>query len=54
MKTICSILTKDEEGGPDRITFPLFLELYKYLASFDDSIDNQYVETVIEQLQPEV
>ncbi|EDV21252.1 Ropporin-1-like protein [Trichoplax sp. H2] len=54
MKIACSILTKDEEGGPDRIIFSLFLDLYRYLASFDDSIDNRYVDNVIQQLEPEV
>ncbi|KAJ7375715.1 Ropporin-1-like protein [Desmophyllum pertusum] len=38
MKTVCEILSTDLEGGPARIPFSLFKELYTYLAEIDGEI----------------
>lgn len=50
MKTVCEILTTDLEGGPARIPFSLFKELYTYLAEIDGEIAKEHVDTVIEHL----
>lgn len=51
MKTVCEILTADPDGGPARIPFPLFQDLYKYLAQIDGEISEQHITTVINYLQ---
>ena len=50
MKTVCEILTTDLEGGPARIPFSLFKELYTYLAEIDGEIPKEHVSTVIDHL----
>ena len=54
MKTVCEILTTDLEGGPARIPFSLFKELYTYLAEIDGEIAKEHVDTVIEHLNYDV
>ncbi|XP_041365993.1 ropporin-1-like protein [Gigantopelta aegis] len=54
MKVICEILTADAEGGPARIAFRLFTDLYSYLAQIDGEISQQHVSDVIGHLQYEV
>lgn len=54
MKTVCEILTTDLEGGPARIPFTLFKELYTYLAILDGEISQEHVDTVIEHLNYDV
>ena len=54
MKTVCEILTADPEGGPARISFSLFQDLYKYLAQIDGDISQQHINDVINFLQIEV
>lgn len=54
MKTVCDILTTDLEGGPARIPFLLFKELYTYLAEIDGEIPKEHVDTVIEHLSYDV
>lgn len=50
MKAVCEILTTDLEGGPARIPFSLFKELYTYLAEIDGEIPKEHVSTVIDHL----
>jgi len=54
MKVICEILTADPEGGPARIPFPLFKDLYQYLAKVDGEISQQQINDVINHLQYDV
>ncbi len=54
MKTVCEILSADPEGGPARIPFNLFKELYSYLATIDGEISQQHINDVINHLQYEV
>ena len=54
MKVVCEILTADAEGGPSRIPFRLFTDLYSYLAQIDGEISQQHVNEVITHLQYEV
>ena len=54
MKTVCEILTVDLEGGPARIPFALFKELYTYLAEIDGEIPKEHVDDVIEHLKDDV
>lgn len=51
MKTVCEILTADPDGGPARIPFQLFQDLYKYLADIDGEISKLHISTVISHLQ---
>ena len=46
MKTVCEILTADPEGGPSRIHFQLFKDLYTYLAQIDGEISQQQINEV--------
>ena len=54
MKTVCEILTTDLEGGPSKIEFTVFKELYTYLAMVDGEIPREHVDTVVEHLQYDV
>jgi len=54
MKTICEILTHDAEGGPARIGFDQFQELYRFLAQVDGEISSQQITDVINHLQYDV
>ena len=51
MKTVCEILTADPDGGPARIPFQLFKDLYSYLATIDGEISQEHINTVISYLQ---
>lgn len=54
MKTVCEILTADPDGGPCRIPFALFKDLYKYLAQIDEGISKEHIDEVISHLQYDV
>eukprot|EP00916_Digyalum_oweni_P022034 GHVL01036522.1.p1 GENE.GHVL01036522.1~~GHVL01036522.1.p1 ORF type:complete len:222 (+),score=29.17 GHVL01036522.1:119-784(+) len=54
MKVICEILTADPEGGPARVRFPLFKDLYQYLAKIDGEISQQQINDVFDHLQYDV
>lgn len=54
MKVVCEILTADLEGGPARIPFALFKDLYQYLAKIDGEISQQQINDVINHLQYDV
>ena len=54
MKKVCEILTTDLEGGPARIPFTLFKELYSYLATMDGEIPREHVDTVVDHLTYDV
>ena len=51
MKTVCEILTADPEGGPARIPFQLFQDLYRYLAHIDGEISQEHLNNVISHLE---
>ena len=50
MVTICEILTADPEGGAARIPYPLFQELYQYLAEVDGDISQEHTKSVYNYL----
>ena len=50
MVTICEILTADPEGGAARIPYPLFQELYQYLAEVDGEIPQEHTKSVYNYL----
>lgn len=54
MKTVCEILTADPDGGPARIPFQLFQDLYRYLAQIDGEITQEHINEVINHLTYEV
>lgn len=54
MKTVCEVLTADPEGGAARIPFPLFKELYSYLARIDGEISMDQIHEVTNHLQYDV
>lgn len=54
MKTVCEILTADPEGGPARIPFPLFKDIYTYLAQIDGEISQQQINDVMQYLKYDV
>ena len=54
MKTMCEIRTADPEGGAARVPFPLFKELYTYLAQIDGDISQDQINEVINHLQYDV
>lgn len=54
MKIVCEILTTDLEGGPSRIEFATFKELYTYLAMIDGEIPKEHVDAVLDHLQYDV
>ena len=54
MKTVCEILTNDAEGGPARISFQLFQDLYRFLAEVDGEISSQQITDVVNHLQYDV
>ena len=51
MKTVCEILTADPQGGPSRIPFPLFQDIYRYLAQVDGEITQEHIQAVIATLE---
>eukprot|EP00112_Aurelia_sp_Birch-Aquarium-sp1_P024973 Seg81.8 transcript_id=Seg81.8/GoldUCD/mRNA.D3Y31 product="Ropporin-1-like protein" protein_id=Seg81.8/GoldUCD/D3Y31 len=54
MQTVCDILTKDLEGGPSRIPFTVFKDLYSYLATIDGDVPPEHVQEVLEHLMTDV
>uniref|UniRef100_A0A3B3ZV72 Ropporin-1-like protein n=2 Tax=Periophthalmus magnuspinnatus TaxID=409849 RepID=A0A3B3ZV72_9GOBI len=54
LKTACEILTEDEEGGPARIPFSVFVQLYVYLSRLDEDLTKEQIDNFLKSLQPEV
>lgn len=54
MKTVCEILTADPDGGPARIPFPLFKDIYTYLAQIDGEISQHQINEVFSYLKYDV
>jgi len=54
MKIICSILTRDPQGGASRIPFEAFKEHYQYLASLSGEISQSQIDEVIHYLEEDV
>lgn len=54
MKIVCEILTADPEGGAARIPFPLFKDLYSFLAQRDGDIPAEHVKNVLDHLAYDV
>ncbi|CAG5117085.1 unnamed protein product [Candidula unifasciata] len=54
LRIICEILTSDAEGGPARISFQLFQDMYKFLAEVDGEISNHQISDVIAYLKKDV
>ena len=54
MKIICSLLTKDSQGGAGRIPFEIFKEHYQYLASLSGEISQSQIDDVIRYLEDDV
>lgn len=54
MKLLCELLTSDPEGGPARIPFELFIDLYRYLAQIDGNVPPTHQEQVITYLSFDV
>ncbi|BFZ16083.1 hypothetical protein BsWGS_19122 [Bradybaena similaris] len=51
MIIVCEVLTTDQAGGSDSISFALFQEIYRFLADIDGEISPQQVKDVIAFLQ---
>ena len=51
LKIACEILTADPEGGAARVPFPLFRDVYHFLASIDGEIRREIIQTATDYLQ---
>ncbi len=54
MVMVCEILTADPEGGAARVPFPLFSDLYTYLAQIDGDISQEHIDLVLDHLKEHV
>lgn len=54
MKLLCELLTSDPEGGPARISFELFGDLYRYLAQIDGNVPLAHQEQILTYLSFDV
>ncbi|KAL5109906.1 Ropporin-1-like protein [Taenia crassiceps] len=54
MKLLCELLTSDPEGGPARISFELFSDLYRYLAQTDGNVPVAHQEQILTYLSFDV
>ena len=54
MKILCEILSADPDGGPARIPFPLFKDLYTYIAQIDGDIPQTQINDVVSYLKYDV
>ncbi|XP_018609420.1 ropporin-1-like protein isoform X2 [Scleropages formosus] len=54
LKHACEILTEDTEGGPSRIPFDTFADLYTYLARLDGDIPQDEMDSFLQSLQEHV
>lgn len=54
MRVICETLTVDPEGGPARINYVVFKDLYQFLAHIDGEISESQISEVLSYLQSEV
>ncbi|KAF7659560.1 hypothetical protein LDENG_00296690 [Lucifuga dentata] len=51
LKIACEILTEDEEGGPARIPFHIFVKLYTFLACLDGDISQEHIDNLLSSLK---
>ncbi|XP_062985809.1 ropporin-1-like protein [Elgaria multicarinata webbii] len=54
MKHACEILTNDPEGGAARIPYDTFAFIYSYLASLDEEIAGEALESFLNALKEQV
>ncbi|PVD29793.1 hypothetical protein C0Q70_09050 [Pomacea canaliculata] len=54
MRVICETLTVDPEGGPARISYGVFKDLYQFLAHIDGEISEAQISEVLSYLQSDV
>uniref|UniRef100_A0A0R3SUW6 Ropporin-1-like protein n=2 Tax=Hymenolepis diminuta TaxID=6216 RepID=A0A0R3SUW6_HYMDI len=54
MKLLCELLTTEPEGGPARIPFDLFSDIYRFLCQIDGNVPATHLEQVLTQLSFEV
>ena len=54
MKIICTIVSRDPQGGACRIPFEVFKEHYQYLASLSGDISQSQIDDVFRYLEPSV
>lgn len=54
LRIICEILSSDPEGGPARVSFQLFQDMYRFLAEVDGEIPDHQINDVISHLQKDV
>ncbi|KAL4635149.1 ropporin-1-like protein isoform X2 [Arapaima gigas] len=54
LKHACEILTEDPEGGPSRIPFDTFSDLYVYLAHLDGDIPQDEMDSFLQSMQEHV
>lgn len=54
MRIVCQILTDDPDGGPCRISFDIFTNIFKYLASLSREISQAQIDSVLAHLKEDV
>ncbi|KAM4718382.1 ropporin-1-like protein isoform 2-T2 [Anableps anableps] len=54
LKYACEILTNDEAGGPARIPFDTFVQLYTYLTHLEGDVPQDYTDNFLNRLQAQV
>ena len=54
LKLLCELLTADPEGGPSRINFELWKNLYQFLATIDKSITQDRIKEAVNYLGSDV
>lgn len=54
LKVACELLTEDEEGGPARIPFDIFVKLYTYLAHLEGDMPQDHINNFLGSLQAQV
>ncbi|XP_015244979.1 PREDICTED: ropporin-1-like protein isoform X1 [Cyprinodon variegatus] len=54
LKYACEILTNDEEGGPARIPFETFVQIYTFLARLEGDLSPQQIDNFLKSLEPQV
>nr|XP_040023806.1 ropporin-1-like protein isoform X2 [Gasterosteus aculeatus aculeatus] len=47
LKVACELLTEDEEGGPARIPFDIFVKLYTYLAHLEGDMPQDHIDNFL-------
>lgn len=54
LKIVCSILTEDRDGGPDRIPYDVFKKIYFYLSGLNGEATVADIDSVCSYLEEEV